>query len=295
MIIKNLGYFLREALTSLFRNRLLSIATVSTVTICILILGISILISMNTGSVMQKLESDLEIVAYLDKSLSDSQIKDVKEDIEKVDGVKSVKFISKDEAMKRIQKKYAGEDYDLAKTLGNNPMPHAYEVIIENPDSIEMIANQVEKLYGVNKINYGKEVAQRLLKVSKWVQIISVAIIILIIFGTVFLIATTIRLAIFARRKEVYLMKLIGASDWFVRWPFFIEGIIMGGAGALISIALLAVSYGALINNLQDLITFIPLINDPDLLLKFYSYLFVSGITLGVIGTYISLNRFLDA
>jgi cell division transport system permease protein len=294
MKIKNLAYFFREAYTSLSRNRLLSIATATTMAICILFLGVAVLMTINADSFMNRLESDIEIVAFLDNSLSKSQVSDIKSGIEKLDGVKSVVFVSREQALANLQKKFADKDYDLGKTIDKNPLPDSYEVKAQKPQDVGNLAQQINKMPGVYKVNYGQGVVERLFQVTKWVRIISIGFIVLLIMGAIFLIATTIRLAIFARRKEIYLMKLIGATDWFIRWPFFIEGIMLGSVGALISILLLSWGYSSLVSSLQTALFFIPLVYQQSMLINIYLSLFATGAVLGVLGTYISLNRFLD-
>ncbi len=294
MNAKNLAYFFREAYTSLSRNRLLSIATVSTMAICILILGAAVLMTINADNFMNRLESDLEIVVFLDNSLTDTQVTSIQSNVEKLPGVKSVTFVSREEALARLQQKFADKDYDLGKTIGTNPLPDSLEVKSQNPEDVVSLAQQINKMPGVYRVNYGQGIVERIFQVTKWVRIISVGFIGLLTMGAVFLIATTIRLAIFARRKEIYLMKLIGATDWFIRWPFFIEGIALGSVGSLASVLLLAWGYGSLLGSLQTALFFIPLVNQPGMLIKIYLSLFATGAVLGVLGTYISLNRFLD-
>ena len=292
--LKNLGYFFGETIKSLRRNRLLSIATISTVAICILILGAAVLMTINAGNFMNRLESDLEIAVFIDNSLDKAQLNDLAYEIKNLSGVKSVEFISKEQALKNMQEKFGDKDYDLRQTLSKNPLPNSFEVKAKNPQDVVKLAKKVQNLNGVSKVNYGKGLVERLFKVTRWIRILCVAAIILLAFGAVFLIATTIRLAIFSRRKEIYLMKLIGATDWFVRWPFFIEGILLGALGSLLATALLALGYSSLLNNMQNAINFIPLIKNPELLVDIYLSLFATGAVLGMLGTYISLNRFLD-
>lgn len=293
-MIKNLTYFCREAYISLSRNRLLSIATVTTMAICILILGSAVLMTINADNFMNRLESDLEIVVFLDNSMTKTQVSELKTKIEQLNGVKSVQFVSREEALANLQKKFADKNYDLGKTIGTNPLPDSYEVKSQNPEDVVSLAQQINKMPGVYKVNYGQGIVERIFQVTKWVRIISVGFIVLLSMGAVFLIVTTIRLAIFARRKEIYLMKLIGATDWFIRWPFFLEGIALGSLGSLISVLLLAWGYSSLLGNLQTALFFIPLVNQPSLLINIYLSLFATGAVLGVLGTYISLNRFLD-
>jgi len=292
--IKNMRYFFSETVKSLRRNRLLSIATLSTVTICILILGMAVLLTINAGHFMNRLESDLEMMVFVEDSLDKGQLTDLGQEIENLSGVKSVQFISKDQALNSLQSKFADKKYDLKQTVGDNPLPNSFKVKAENPEDVAKIAKQLFKLDGVYKVNYGQGLVERLFQITRWVRIISIIIIIMLALGAIFLIATTIRLAIFSRRKEIYLMKLIGATDWFVRWPFFIEGILLGSVGALLAIILLAIGYGSLVSNMQTAIFFIPLINSPRLLMEIYLALFAAGAVLGSLGTFISLNRFLD-
>ena len=292
--IKNMGYFFGETVMSLRRNRLLSIATLSTVAICILILGGAVLMTLNASNFMNRLESDLEMMVFVEDSLDKAQLVNMEKEIKSLPGVKSVQFISKDQALTNLQSKFADKKYDLKQTVGDNPLPNSFEVKAENPKDVAKVAKQIFKLEGVYKVNYGQGLVERLFQITRWVRIISIIIIILLALGAVFLIATTIRLAIFSRRKEVYLMKLIGATDWFVRWPFFIEGILLGSLGALLAIILLALGYGSLVNNMQTAIFFIPLINNQRMLLEIYLALFATGAVLGSLGTFISLNRFLD-
>lgn len=291
---KNMRYFFGETVMSLRRNRLLSIATLSTVAICILILGGAVLLTLNASNFMNRLESDLEMMVFVEDSLDKAQLVNMEKEIKSLPGVKSVQFISKDQALTNLQSKFADKKYDLKQTVGDNPLPNSFEVKAENPKDVAKVAKQIFKLEGVYKVNYGQGLVERLFQITRWVRIISIIVIILLALGAVFLIATTIRLAIFSRRKEVYLMKLIGATDWFVRWPFFIEGILLGSLGALLAIILLALGYGSLVNNMQTAIFFIPLINNQRMLLEIYLALFATGAVLGSLGTFISLNRFLD-
>lgn len=285
-------YFFREAGKSLKRNRLLSFATVTTVAVCILILGFGVLFTLNASNFMNHLEADVQIRAFLDQDLTTSQISDIGREIEAIPGVKSHEFFSRDEALSKMQKEFGRKEYDLKSTLGKNPLPHTYIVKVANPRDVTRVAERINKLPGVYKVNYGKGTVERLFQVTRWLRIIGIIFIVLLLVGAIFLIATTIRLAIFARRKEIYLMKLIGSSDWFIRWPFFLEGIFLSVVGALVSIGILASAYGSLIGKMHNLY-FVQLVTDSVALGHLYLALLAAGVLLGVVGTGISLNRFL--
>jgi len=286
-------YFLGQAWQSLRRNRLLSLATISTVAVSILILGFAVLLTVNAGQFMNKLESDVEIIAYLDNDLDQSRISDIKRDLLALNGVESVNFVSREEGLKKLQENFGGHEYNLKETLGKNPLPHTYEIKATNPHDVPQIAQRVKNIDGVYKVNYGQGMVERLFNVTRWIRIISMIFIVMLAAAAVFLISTTIRLAIFSRRKEIYLMKLIGSTDWFIRWPFFIEGIFLGTVGGLIAIIILSVGYSSLIDRM-DALFFIPLVTNPVLLNQIYLGLLACGAVLGVLGTWVSLNRFLD-
>jgi len=293
MILHHTKYFFSQAFNSISRNRLLSLATVTTVTVCILILGIAMLLFLNTSNLMSNLESDVEINAFLNKDLTQSQIADVKTQIEALPGIDSVLFVSKDQALQNLQKSFGGESYNLGTTMGRNPLPNSYQIKAKDPHNVPALAAQIGQLYGVDKVNYGEGLVERLFKLTQWIRTISIVIILLLSMGAVFLIATTIRLAIYARRKEIYLMKLIGATDWFVRWPFFLEGVLLGSCGALIALILLIAGYSSILHNVKAVL-FISLLNNSGILFTVYGGLLLTGAVLGTVGTLISLNRYLD-
>ncbi len=292
-MLRNAKYFFREAFKSVARNHLLSIATVSTIAICILILGMSVLITLNTSTFLANLESDVEIMAYLDQDLEHDEIQAVQKELEKLSGIETISFVSRQQALKDMQESLGKKNYDLESTLGRNPLPDSFEIKAVEPHDVPDLAVTIEKINGIYKVNYGQGIVEQLFSTARWVRVVSVVFIMLLALGAVFLIATTIRLAIFARRKEIYLMKLIGSTDWFIRWPLLIEGISLGALGSLLSIIILATAYGSLLSRV-DTILFMPLVNGSSILIHLYLYLLAAGAVLGIIGAAISINRFLD-
>src|SRR5665647_1936708 len=154
--IKNMRYFFGETVMSLRRNRLLSIATLSTVAVCILILGGAVLLTLNASNFMNRLESDLEMMVFVEDSLDKAQLVNMEKEIKSLPGVKSVQFISKDQALTNLQSKFADKKYDLKQTVGDNPLPNSFEVKAENPKDVAKVAKQIFKLEGVYKVNYGQ-------------------------------------------------------------------------------------------------------------------------------------------
>ncbi|MGE5423436.1 MAG: permease-like cell division protein FtsX [Ignavibacteriales bacterium] len=293
MRLRTIRYFFKEAAVSLSRNRLLSLATATTVSVCILILGMALLLFVNSGQIMDKLESDVEIVAFLDNELVPYEKADIRDRIEGIRGVKTVVFVSKDEALVNIEKKMGEEN--LAETLeGNNPLPDSFKIKAKDPYEVDRIAKAVGKVDGVDKIRYGQALVQKLFAVGRWIRVISLFVVIFLGAAAVFLIATTIRLTIFSRRKEIYIMKLVGATDWFVMLPFFLEGMFLALVGTVFAVSILGFGYYYLVENLKVAMAFVPLVTDRQILTNMYAGLVVAGVCLGILGTSISINKFLD-
>ncbi|MGE5453692.1 MAG: permease-like cell division protein FtsX [Methylocystaceae bacterium] len=293
--MSNLRFYFREAFTSLRRNRVLSLATMFTVTVCVLVLGIALLVYLNTGHFVKQLESNVEMVVFLDNNLSRTEVQAFATSLEALPGVDDVHFTPREEALKELESRFAlGDDYDLQGTLGgDNPLPDTYRVKAADPHQVPQLAQYIEVMPGVTKIRYGQGIIDKIFAVTRLVRNVSLALVILLGTGAVFLIANTIRLAIFARRKEIYLMRLVGATGWFIRWPFFIEGIFLGFVGSMIATAFVYSGYSYLLANIGVTSAFLPLISDQQLIAQLMGSLVGCGVVLGLLGTWISVNRYL--
>ncbi|MGE5403352.1 MAG: permease-like cell division protein FtsX, partial [Candidatus Saccharibacteria bacterium] len=228
MRLRSAKYFVQEASIQLTRNRLLSIATATTVAVCVFVLGLALLIFLNAGRIMTTLESNVEVVAYLKQDLPPYQRGELRDRLEAMPDVKSVTYVSREQALASLEKRMGQGEYDLSETIeGSNPLPESFRIKAYNPQRVPVLARSINKLPGVEKIRYGQELVAKLFAVTRWVRVISMFTVICLALAAVFLVATTIRLGIFSRKKEIYIMKLVGATDWFVRLPFFIEGTLL--------------------------------------------------------------------
>jgi cell division transport system permease protein len=144
-------------------------------------------------------------------------------------------------------------------------------------------------------VRYGQGVVDKLLELTYWIRLVGLAIVALLGLCSIFLIATTIRLTLFARRREIGIMKMVGATDWYVRWPFLLEGVILGATGALLAIALLYLSYRTLASKIMETLPFLPLMNSTLVLLQLFGGLLATGAVLGMVGSLISVHRYLQA
>lgn len=285
-------YFLKQAIVNLGRNALMSIASIGILTVSLLILGGFILSAASINQLIGGLESQLEIMVFLKDSVSADEIKGMQADLQKLPDISEVNFISKDKAFKRLKEQMGNKGAVLEEITGN-PLPNAFEVKAKVPEKVGALADMLVKQPQVEEVKYGKEVVKKLFAFTRVVRIIGVLVMFILSLATVYIIVNTIRLTVFNRRREVQIMKLVGATNWFVRWPFMLEGVLLGFIGALVAVVILHYSYIIIISKLQSQLPFLPLGGVNADILSLSYWLFLIGIILGSVGSIISLRKFL--
>lgn len=296
MRIKTFGYFVREALTSIRRNLWIGLASMSTVAVSLIIVGISLLLVVNTNYLAARLESDVEITAYLKSDFNMEDAGALENEIRTIPGVDKVSFVTKVRALQEFRNQL-GEQQSMVDALGGeNPLPHSYRIRTIAAEDVKRVAGVLNQMPEMEKVAYGKEVVEVLFTITKWIRAVGLTGMTLLALAAVFLIATTIRLTVFARRKEIQIMKVIGATDWFIRWPFLLEGMLLGFAGALIATGVVDFSYLALIKYIRQQefnLTMLALRFDREFIAALSGVLLLAGTLLGAVGSAISMRRFL--
>lgn len=293
MRIRTIEYFVKEAISSLRHNGLMSIASVSTVALSLLILGIFLVMVLNLNNMANVLESQVQISVYLQDSLNERDVREIGTRITKLPGVTQVNFVSKDEALQRFKQRL-GEQQGILSALGDsNPLPNGFEVKVDKPERVKPVAQAVSQLKGVENTRFGQEVIEQLFNLTRMMRIAGFILIIFLALAATFIISNTIRITVFARRKEIAIMKYVGATDWFIRWPFLIEGMILGFTGALIAVLLLSRTYGALVSEIYETMAFMPLIPKYPFITNISIVLLLVGTSIGAVGSTISLRRFM--
>ena len=294
MKIRTFEYFIKEAVDSLRRNRLMSLASICTVALSLLILGMFLIMVLNLNNMASTLESQVQISVYLQEDLSELEIREVGTRITKLNGVNQVIFIDKEEAMTRFKERL-GDQQSILKALdGNNPLPNAFEVKMDTPEKVKPVAQAITQIKGVENAKFGQEIIEQLFTLTKMVRIFGVVLIGFLALAALFIISNTIRLTVFARRKEIGIMKYVGATDWFIRWPFLLEGIILGFGGALVAVVLLNQTYGALLKQVYESVAFLPLIPQYPFITTLSIILLIVGTGIGALGSTISLRKFMQ-
>lgn len=289
-------FFIREGFSSLKRNRTMSVAAITSVIAALLVIGIFFIIVLNIDFLATTLESQIEMMVYLNDGLSENIISTMSDEIKSIDGVKSVEFISKETALKNLEKNWGENSYLLEGLEGDNPLPDAFLITLTDPNQASDVALSVSAISNVEKVVYGKEELAKLLSATYVLRMSSVGIILILLFISIFIIANTIKLTLYARRREIGIMKYVGATDWFVRMPFIIEGIIVGLIGALVSTAILGAVYYYFADMVKSqMIGFMSISLMPfnQIITSMVVLLITVGVMIGATGSFISVRKFM--
>lgn len=293
MKMRTSEYMVRETLISLKRHNWMSIASISTVAVSLFVLGIFMILVLNMNRMASFLESQVQISVYLKDDLSKEDIRGIGDDIRGLQGIDTVAFISRSDAEKRLRERLGEQAYLLDALGEENPLPDSYEVTVRDPSMVETTAQAIAEFKGVEQTKYGQDVVEHLFDITRLIRIFGLVLMLLLAGATLFIISNTIRLTVFARRKEVAIMKYVGATDWFIRWPFVLEGIVMGFAGGVVAAIALKLVYAAAAAKIYDTLAFFPLIPEQPFMTIIGILIVISGMAIGALGSSISLKRFL--
>ncbi len=293
-----IGFFLREAIRAVRRSAAPSFAALATVLVTLLVLGVFIPIVQATNGAADSVRSRVEVDVYMKTNATAADDARVRQELVNVPHVAHVQFVSKAAAYAQQSK----IDPAAYKLLGTNPLPDTFHVIPDNPSNVLAVHNSLSPPTAgggtgtidqtIQSISNKRNDTKKILEVTNLVTITAAALTVLLTIASILLIANTIRLSLYARRREVEVMKLVGATDWFIRWPFVIEGVVVGAAGALLAIAVLAVTKVALLDPLANNWT---LIAAPRTI-SFTALVIVlmgAGVLVSALGSGLSLRRFL--
>ncbi len=286
-------YFVREVAISLKRNNWMSFASVGTVAVSLFVLGVFLILVLNMNRLANSLESQVQINVYLEDGLSRGEREDVFADINELKGIQSVEFVGKEEALTRLKERLGDQRYLLDALGEENPLPDSFEVTMADPQLVETTAQSIDKISGVESAKYGQDVVEHLFDITRLMRIFGLILVLLLAGATLFIISNTIRLTVFARRKEIAIMKYVGATDWFIRWPFILEGMVLGLIGGMIAALVLRSFYAAMAAKIYGTLAFFPLMPQYPFMNYVSFALIVSGMAIGMTGSAISLKRFL--
>lgn len=289
----SMGRHIREGFKNVGRNGWMTFASVSAVAITLLILGVFLLLAFNVNHIAEQIKQQVEIQVFLDPDADREVAQEVKEEIDSVDVVASNQFVPREEGLESLKERFGERGYLLDGLEEENPLPHSFIVKTQEPEKTPEAANELEAISEVEDVMYGEETVGKLFDVTNAVRKVGLFFIVGLAFTAMFLIANTIKLTIVARRKEIEIMKLVGATNGFIRWPFFIEGFLLGLIGSIVPVVLSYVAYKYLYDYVVQNFLFIDLLPLTPFIYMISGILIVIGIFIGVWGSLLSVRRFL--
>jgi cell division transport system permease protein len=283
-------FFLREALRALQRNAAPSLAAIVTVLTTALVLGIFIPIVQATTGTANEVRDRVLVDVYVANDSTDSEIAALEDELAATQNVERVEFISKEEALEN-ERENNPEAYDL---LGRNPLPDLFRLYPDDPDQVSAIADRLnsQNLAAVEDVRNREDDTDKILEATGFVKALTAMLAALLVLASIALVANTIRLSIFARRREVEVMKLVGATNWFIRWPFVIEGLIVGAMGGILAVLLLTIAKETFVDPLSDRFALIAAPDTIDFPLLIV-LLLISCMAVSAVGSGLTLRRFL--
>lgn len=293
MKIRTMGRHIRDAVKSLFRNGWQTFGAISAVSMTLILVGILVSLLFNMNKIATDIEQDVNVRVYIDLAADETKRDELEASIKALDAVQSVTFRSKDEELADITKSVA-QEFEMFKN-DSNPLRDAFDVSTKEPRQTKEVAEAIEKMDYVARVNYGGARADTLFQVVGAIRNIGSGVVVVLVFIAIFLISNTIRATIYARRTEIEIMQLVGATKAYIRWPFFLEGGFIGVLGSIIPIALLWFLYLVAYQNASNWFagsSFSLLAPDP--FLYNLSYIMaLGGVLIGSFGSLFSMRRFM--
>ena len=284
-------YIIPAAFSSMRKNFWMTTVAVLTVMIALFLCSVFWILVVNVDANATQMESDIEIIAYLSEDISPVTQLQLEQNIPKLSGYLSMTFISKEEGMEQLSQKFSGA---LEALDGDNPLPDSYSIKAIAPEYVASIAQSVEEMDGVDKVRYGSGSVEQIFSFTSTMREAGVAIMILLGIASIVLIAMSIRISVYSRQKEIMVMKWIGSTDAFIRWPFLLEGIFVGFLGSLLALLLAYFTYGQVLDYLTETLPFMVFLSPAQAFAGVGVIMLLAGVLMGAIGSAISVARFLD-
>ena len=291
------GYLLGEGFRNVFHNKKSSGASLAIMCATMLIFGLFFMIIENLNNAVETLETQQGIQVFIQKTATDAQMEQIGEQIQAIDGVNKVTFVSKEDALNQTKEKLKDKQALIAGWDESNPFKASYLVTLTDLKLSSQVQDEIKKIDNIDSIQSRDETINGLVAIANGARIVSAVILTLLVLISIFIIGNTIKLTVHARRKEISIMKYVGATDSFIRWPFVIEGIIIGIVAALLSILVLGIAYSLITNAAANSIIStmgIKLLSFTDMTTLLVIVYMVLGIGIGALGSSISMRKYLQ-
>ena len=291
----SIGYFLKEGFRNIFLHGFMSFAAVSVIVVCLIITGTTALISYDINLNIVKLQNESEIVVYIEDTYTTEEARDMEKTILQVDNVAKAEFEDKDTALEAYREEL-DENADLLDGFdsSNNPLRDAFHITMKDPSKVAATKAALESVDGIGNAVANEEVVARLIQLQRMFQAISVTLVVALGLISIFIIANTVKLAMLARRREISIQKMVGATNWFIRWPFVIEGLVLGLLAGAIAFGLEWALYEQLSGFILDNLPQFTMAEFQSLMLYVLGIFAGAGVIVGVGGSSLTIRRFMD-
>lgn len=293
MKLRSFSRFFVESFQSIRRNFAMSMASVATIALTLFICGVFAIIVLNIDHFAGEIESTVEIQAFIEEGTDEAGLAALKDEIENISGVEEVTFIAKEQALESTAKRMNQTSQQLLDSLGSNPLPDSYLVQVATADDVVPTAEKLEQVSGINQVKYGEGTVEKMFSLLNWVRYFGIGVIIFLTISSIIIVAFNIKMSVASRRWEITIMRYVGASNWYIRWPFCIAGMVMGLLGGLISVGILYGVYILIIDKINALMPFSSLVTPNMYFVYIFSAMVIMGIILGSLGSIVSLNVYL--
>jgi cell division transport system permease protein len=295
MKIRTIGRHARDSFKNISRNGWMTFASVSAVTVTLILVGVFFVIMMNLNRVAETIEDDVQIRVHIDVAATPQDQQTLKSEIESIPEVKTVTFSSKKAELDNLVSSLGEEGKSFKLFEQDNPLNDVFIVKTKKPTDTMKVAKQIEKSTFVAKVKYGQGKVEKLFKFIKASRNVGVVLIIGLFFTAIFLISNTIKITIIARRREIKIMRLVGATNTFIRWPFFLEGLWLGVLGSILPIILISIAYYRAYDYVTPYLegTFIKILPIDPFIYQVSGILILMGAFIGVWGSLMSVRKFL--
>lgn len=268
----------------------MSLATVISLTAALIIVGMFLLLSININNFLSNTESQFVAVAYLKDGLSDEQVNKLVQDTKDLQGVKQVKYVSEEEAFEKLKEDLSEHEEVLAGII-ENPLPSSIEIMVTESMFLEDIAFELNQYNEIEEVNYGGQLTKNMMLVFDFVRKTGIAIISILIFIAILIMVSVIKISVHSRHEEIEIMALVGATSWFIRWPFIIEGFLKGIFSSILAVLILAEGYLYYTEKIKEYLPFLSISSNQTTLIRVMIIIILLGVLIGVLGSMISLRK----
>lgn len=293
-MLSNIKYFIVQGAKGLFSNRLMTLASVGIVVASLFLFGFFLILGANLNYISEQIKEQCEINVYLPKDTDRDTVREIGSKLSEIDGVKEARLYTKEERFQNYRDSIYSDQADVIDTLEqDNPLRDAYILELENVEEADAVAAAAAEVEGIEEVKNSQYIFQQIISITNGIRHASIWLVVILAIISVFIISNTIKLGMFSRRKEINIMKFVGATNWFIRFPYMIEGMLLGLIGAAVSAVIIILGYNAIYPALIEFLGILELIEVSSVVPMIIWSFIALGMGIGIIGSYMSIRKHL--